>query len=337
MARGDQLARQWKLIQALMSSQVGRSASDFAQDLKCHPRTVYRDLEALQLAGFPLYTQTKQGRSLWSFLSKAKHQIPLPLDLTELMALYFSRDMLKILKDTVFYDSLETLFQKIKFTLPEKYVDYLEQLEKGLEVGLKPHKAYGKFKQTFSRLNEAVSKRRYVTMRYFTMSRRQQKKRTVAPYKIWFYDGTFYLIGYCLLRKDIRLFAIDRIKSLEIVDETFQIPDDFNTEDFMQSSFGVFKGKPTEVKIRFEADVAGYITEKIWHASQKIQSRKDGSILFSATVAGTDEIKIWIRSWGAKAKVLSPTLLADQLKDEAAAVFALYGEANKRKLRTKPT
>ena len=52
MARGDQLGRQWKIIQTLISSRRGKSAADLAQDLECHPRTLYRDLEALQVAGF---------------------------------------------------------------------------------------------------------------------------------------------------------------------------------------------------------------------------------------------------------------------------------------------
>ena len=51
MARGDQLARQWRIIQTLISARHGKSVSNLAQDLSCHTRTVYRDLEALQAAG----------------------------------------------------------------------------------------------------------------------------------------------------------------------------------------------------------------------------------------------------------------------------------------------
>jgi hypothetical protein len=63
----------------------------------------------------------------------------MPFNLTELMALYFSRDMLKIFKDTVFYDSLESLFKKVKTTLPPESVKYMEQVEQILHVGLKPY------------------------------------------------------------------------------------------------------------------------------------------------------------------------------------------------------
>ena len=75
------------------------------------------------------------------------------------------------------------------------------------------------------------------------MSRKSKTRRKVAPYKIWFFDGTFYLIGNCGLREDVRIFAMDRINSLEPIDEPFEVPDDFNVDEFMKSSFGVFHGE----------------------------------------------------------------------------------------------
>jgi predicted DNA-binding transcriptional regulator YafY len=59
---------------------------------------VYRDLEALQAAGFPVYTDRVEGKNLWSLLDTAKHSIPIPFSLPELMALYFSRGMMGVLK-----------------------------------------------------------------------------------------------------------------------------------------------------------------------------------------------------------------------------------------------
>jgi hypothetical protein len=52
-----------------------------------------------------------------------KHHIPIPFNLMELMALYFSRDMMKVLKDTVFYDNLESLFNKIKTTPAQRIAE----------------------------------------------------------------------------------------------------------------------------------------------------------------------------------------------------------------------
>ena len=326
MARGDQLARQWRILQSLIASHRGKSAADLARELEYHWRAVYRDLEALQLAGFPIFTDRVDGKNLWSILESARRNVPLPLDLTEVMALYFSRGLMRVLKDTVFYESLESFFQKIKATLPAETIQYLEKIEQSLGVGAKPSKRYAQLRDVIDRISQATVERQVVEIDYYTMSRKKRTRRKVSPYKIWFFDGAFYLVGNCGLREDIRIFALDRIKSLRLTDETFEIPGDFRVEEFMQTSFGVFHGKPQNVKIRFAPEVAGYIREKTWHATQKITSQNDGSIIFEARVAGTDEIKYWLMSWGSKAEVLSPATLRDEMISEAQNMLRCYQE-----------
>jgi len=324
MARGDQLGRQWKIIQILVSSKRGKSAAELARDLECHPRTLYRDLEALQVAGFPIYTDKVEGKNLWSLLDTVKHQIPVPFRLTELMALYFGRDMLKVFKDTPFYDSLESLFQKVKTTLPPESIKYLKNIEQTLHLGVKPYKEYGKFKGILNQVNDAAVNRKSIEIVYFTMSRKQESRRRVNPYRIWFFNGTFYLIGFCHTRKEVRIFALDRIKMLHQTKEAFEIPEDFSLDDFVGRSFGVYQGEPVHIKVWFHADIAGYINEKIWHESQQVHVQDDGSIILEAEVAGTDEIRFWIMSWGSRATVLEPASLRDEIREEAEMMAGRY-------------
>jgi predicted DNA-binding transcriptional regulator YafY len=327
MARGDQLARQWKIIQTLITSRRGKSAAELASDLECHPRTLYRDLEALQVAGFPIYTEKVEGKNLWSLLDTLKHHIPIPFSLTELMALYFSTDMLKAFKGTAFHDSLESLSQKIKATLPPESMKYLKSVEQTLQVGIKPYKDYARFKEIINRVNEAALQRKSIEMVYYTMSRRKEGKRKVDPYRIWFFNGTFYLIGYSHERGEVRVFALDRIKMLHQTKESFDVAEDFDFEEFLKPSFGVYQGEPVKVRIWFGPDAAGYIKEKIWHDTQEIVSQKDGSIIFEAEVAGTEEIKFWVMSWGSKAEVLEPESLLEEIRIDAEKVVHYYEKA----------
>ncbi len=322
MARGDQLARQWKIIQTLLASRQGKSAAELATVVGCGWRTVYRDLEALQAAGFPLYTEKTAGRSTWSLLDTVGKNIPLPLSPTELMALYFSRSMMGVLRDTVFYDSLESLFEKIKATLAPEYLAYLSRIEQSLTVISKPYRRVGKLRDMIERISQAVTQKKTIQIAYYTMSRKKLTRRKVAPYKIWFFDGTFYLIGNCGLREDIRIFALDRIKELEQTAESFEFPVDFDIDDFMKASFGVFQGKPVTVRVRFAPEVAEYIKEKVWHASQRIETLPDGSLLFEVQVAGTAEIKFWLLKWGARAVVLAPPSLRREMRQEAEAMLS---------------
>ena len=334
MARGDQLARQWKIFQTLVTSRYGKSVSDLAKNLDCHQRTVYRDLHALEEAGFPLYTEEANGKTLWCLLDSARKPMPMTFKLPELMALYFGRDALKVLKGTVFYDSLEALFQKIKTTLPPESMRYLKSVEQSLKVGPKPYKPYSQYNKQIEQINDAVINKRVIDIIYYTMSRKKETQRKVAPYKLWFVDGSFYLIGHCKWKKEIRIFAVDRIKGLRLTDEIFEVPDDFDVDDFMRNSFGAFHGKPEKVKVLFSADIAEYIKEKIWHESQKLHDTPDGSVLFEADVACTRDIKAWIMRWGANAIVLEPEKLRNEIRTEAIEMLAAYANGMEQVKKT---
>jgi len=327
MARGDQLARQWTIIQRLLTSRAGRGVSDLAEILGCHRRTVYRDLEALQSAGFPLYSdQDEEGRARWFLIESARQSIPIPFSMTELMALYFSRDWLRVLENTVFHEALESLFKKVKATLPPDTDHYLEAFQRSVKVGSPPHKQYGAFRETLDMVNRAIVDCRKLRIDYFTMSRKRRSCRDIAPYRLWFFDGAFYLIAYCYRRRDVRVFAVDRIRSVETREDTFQRPEEGVLDRFMETSFGVFQGAKTRVKIRFSRHVAGYIREKTWHASQKLTALKNGALLFEAEVAGTEEIKHWVLQWGAHAEVLAPVDLRRSIRQEAAGLLKQYRE-----------
>ena len=327
MARGDQLGRQWKILQTLLSSRWGLSVSDIAEDLDCHPRTVYRDLEALQIAGFPIYTDRSDGKNLWKVLDDAKKPLPLPLDLGELTALYFSRHWVRFLKGTFFHDDLESLFKKIKALLPKQAAQYLVNIEEHFWIGTRPHKSYAASNDLLSRINEALLGRHKIDIDYYTMSRRRTSERRVAPYRLWFHNDGFYVIGFCEKRQDIRIFALDRIQSLQVCAETFEVPEGMDVDAIPRSSFGVFTGEPVQVKIRFSRDVAEYIKERIWHDTQHIHSHRDGSITFEAQVAGIQDVKFWVMSWGAQAQVMAPDELRRAICAEAKAMHRLYADA----------
>ena len=325
MARGDQLGRQWKILQTLLYSRRGLSVSQIAEDLECHSRTVYRDLEALQIAGFPIYTDRNHGKHVWKILDEAKQPLPLPLDLSELTALYFSRHWIRFLKGTFFHDALESLFKKIKALLPRHAGEYLDKMETTYWIGQRPHKASDTLNDLLTQVNDALLGRKKIDIDYYTMSRRQRSRRCVAPYRLWFHNDGFYVIGFCETRKDIRIFALDRIESLQVCDETFEVPDGMDVDAIPRSSFGVFTGEPVHVEIRFSRTVAEYIQERIWHEAQRIRSHKDGSVTFEAQVAGIQDIKFWIMSWGSEARVIAPEELRMAICSEAEAVHRMYG------------
>jgi len=128
--------------------------------------------------------------------------------------------MLKVFKDTAFYDSLESLFQKVKTTLPPESIKYLENVEQTLHMGMKPYKEYGKFKGILNRVNDAAVNRKSIEIVYYTMSRRKESRRLVDPYRIWFFVTRETKSGYSLLTasrcsiKQKRLLKSPKISTL---------------------------------------------------------------------------------------------------------------------------
>jgi predicted DNA-binding transcriptional regulator YafY len=324
MARGDQLSRQWKMIRTLISSTYGKTVTELADTLGCTKRTVYRDLEALQAGGFPITTETRDNRSYWLILNAHQQKIPLAFSISELMALYFGKDMLKTYKGTVFHDAIESLLSKIKATLPSAYTDTLDRIRRRLDAGPAPRKDYTPFAPTITALNRAIMDEKKIRLDYFSMGRQTKSRRTVHPYQLRHVEDTLYLIGYCTLRKAVRTFAVHRIQSVTVTDETFHLPASFDLKGFLQDSFGIYHGPPVTVRIRFLESVAGYIRERVWHPSQHLSDQPDGSIIFTATVAGIEEISHWVLRWGAGAQVLDPDELRQTISRHASAMAMYY-------------
>src|SRR5512143_1469420 len=235
--RGVQLARQWRVIRAIEASSNGLTVAEIAKREETGIRTIYRDLEALQAAGFPLYTEKVERASRWAFVDTYKFKIPAPFTLTELMSLYFYKDLVRVFKGTPFHDSIDSVFKKIQSTLPPQALAYLDQMQSVFHVGIKPYKDYAQFRNILNQVNQATMERRRIEMVYHSLKRKERSLRKVDPYKVWFYDGTIYLIGLCHLREEVRMFVLDRIKMLKVTDERFTIPKDFNLDDFMRHSF----------------------------------------------------------------------------------------------------
>ena len=130
--------------------------------------------------------------------------------------------------------------------------------------------------------------------------------RKVEPYKIWFYEGTIYIIGLCHLRNQIRTFVLDRVHMLNTLDETFDTPVNFDFPKYIRHGFKVMHDELYTVRVMISPARARYVGEKIWHESQMIQKHLDGAIEIIFRVAGLSEIKRWVLGLGPEAFVVAP-------------------------------
>jgi len=119
--RNDQLTRQWLLLRRLESSRgatLEELVDSLPDDFPKNPRTIWRDLLALEVAGFPLLNERRNGRTVWRLMDGARGAPPLSFSTTELMSLIFSRNLLKPLEGTEIQASLSSALQKASAALP---------------------------------------------------------------------------------------------------------------------------------------------------------------------------------------------------------------------------
>src|SRR5881628_2682435 len=236
MPRNYQVIHQRFLLHKLESARgatIDELATALPPDYSRHARTIRRDLEALEVA-FPLLIERVNGQTRWRLMDGYRNIPRLAFSSTELMSLVISRDLMKPLEGTHIKASLDSALDKATAALPPEGAAYVKQMQGYLTIGLGPHKVYRQHRETIERLAHAVSNKRTVQMRYYSASRRATTRREVDPYRLWYAAGALYLVAYCHLRHDVRLFAVERIRSLAVTQRPCQMPLGFDLESYVQ-------------------------------------------------------------------------------------------------------
>ena len=324
MPRNDQVTRQWHLLRSLDATRHGRTLQQLLGELPSflarHPRTIRRDLEALESAGFPLLTERVNGEVRWRLLEGFRSVPALGLSPTELMALAFSRRLLSPLQGTEVQSALDSALNKAAAMIPPPAMEYVQKLEHAFSVGLGPHKQYRHHRATIDALMNAITHKRTVQMRYYSASRNVNTRREVDPYCLRYVDGALYLIGYCHWRKDVRMFAVERIRSLTPTDHPYQMPLHFDVAAYVEDALVVMRGERIEIELEFNKATAAWVRDRVWHPSQRVTVRKDGRLRVELSVADTRELIGWILSFGSGVRVVQPESLRQAVKREARAI-----------------
>jgi len=258
----------------------------------------------------------RNGTVFWHLIEGFHAEAPISLTLTEQMALYFSKGLFKPLQGTPIYESLESAIQKIGSQLPAQSFKFLRGLDQGISVSNFGLKDYSHSKEVINALTQAVFNKRIVTILHRSPQHEEAIEREVDPYKLWYVNNGLYLVGHCHRDDDLRTFAVERIQSANLTNRRFEMPPDFNFEEFRKTAFNVIWGEPQEVRIRFSPSQAPYIRERTWHASQKIEAEPDGSVVLTLVVRDLWEVKRWLIGFGAEAEVLEPRELGTDVANE---------------------
>lgn len=288
------------------------------EECEVSERTIYRDLLDLKNANYPVRFN-EVGRKYYVDDKKFNLRM-LSFSDDEAVALLqcinaFSQ------QEIPFYGAISIAKEKLEMCLPAEKRAIIQQKMGVVEIAMQDPTELSD--SIFNPLAKSALEYKSVMISYCSSSG-QSTQRKVNPYGLIFKQSAWYLVAYCHVRKDIRLFRSDRIFSVEILDESFTVEEGFCLQEFFDQSWAVGQGPEVHVLLKISPEIASNFKKVKYHRNQKIIEQLDGSVLYEVTVRGMWEISRWILSFGPTVEILEPKELRKYVIDMVAGMNKLY-------------
>jgi predicted DNA-binding transcriptional regulator YafY len=311
----------WTLAQLRAGKPI--KATLLARDLEVSVRTVYRDLDYMRdEMRVPL--EFDRSRQTFYLAEPAALFTPMTMSRGELVAILFAERVLRQYRGTPFEKDLESAIRKIQELMPEEVTVSPDLLDPMLSLDLGP--TYAVEPEIFASVLRAYSDKRAIVIRYLSQHRGATGDRRIHPYHVYNHRGDWYVAAWDGKRREVRDFALHRIRRVVETTESYQIPGDFDRRRYLADAFAIEKGKrPFTVAIRFSPRQARWIRERKWHRTARVEELIDGGCVLRFRATGPGEIKRWVMQFGAEAEVMAPAGLRKQVAADAAEMARKYG------------
>ena len=237
----------------------------------------------------------------------------------ELVALLLAQRLVRQFRGTPFEDDLRRAFNKLASMLPEAVTLQTEAAADCLAVLPVVRTDYDP--TLFVALARAVVGCRKIEVIYHTADRDATTTRTLDPYRLILRGDDWYVVAHDDYRNEVRVFAVQRVRSVRETGELFERPADFRVESYMDESFRVVRGDGHHhVALYFRPPTAGRIAEKTWHPSQTIEPATGGGLILKFEVSDLREVVRFVMFWGRDCQVVEPEILTEQVLKECEAL-----------------
>jgi predicted DNA-binding transcriptional regulator YafY len=299
----------------LLQSRGQIGGPELAARLEVELRTVRRYVAMLQDMGIPV--ETTRGPGGGYKLRPGFKLPPLMFNDDEALAITFS--LLSAKRQGIPTDghALEGALAKIERILPESLRSRVQALQASVSFVAQSTNDQPQ-SEWLLLLSSAVQQRRQVHLRY--RSWQDDSERSVDPYGIVLHWKNWYVVGWCQLRQDVRVFRVDRISSAEIKAQGFQRPHNFNSLEFLLKSFPTAQhGWAVEVLIETTLEDA----QRLVPLGTATLEETVGGVLFRSYVERLGWLARAMLAWERPFVIRQPTELRETLRDLAVEVRSL--------------
>lgn len=288
-------------------------AKELADMFEVSPRTIYRDIDAINMAGIPVFSTSGVGGG---FEIMEKYKIDKKVFSTdELSALLMG---LSSISNMMHGDELIHALAKVKSFIPAEKATEIELKVNQICIDLSPWTGNSNIQQCLENIKMALQENRLITFEYIA-HHGNKTLRTVEPYQLVLKSSYWYLQGYCHKRKDFRLFRLSRITNLQMREETF-IPRDYQkpTLDFED----IWEAMHAKIKIRIHRSVMDRVLD--YCSYENFVQDGDQHYIVSFPFIENEYHYDILLSFGDKCECLEPVHIRTELKRRISNMAAVY-------------
>ncbi|GGM59193.1 protein pafC [Thermopolyspora flexuosa] len=319
MSSADRLPRLLALVPYLLSHQ-GAEVGEVAKLFGVTEKQLIDDLQLVWMCGLPGHTPGDLIDVSWDggeILIDNADTIarPLRLAVDEASALIVA---LRMLADLPGFennrDALARVIAKLERAAAEGAATVSNQV--AVEVDAQP--------DALATVQDALRRRRRLSLRYYVPGRDEITPREVDPMRVVMADGRAYLEGWCYRAEGMRLFRLDRILGVEVLEVPASPPEEAEPMDLAE---GVFRPSPTDELVELEVTAAGrWVAE--YYPCEQVTELGEGRLRIALRARDQGWLVRLALRLGDSGKVVAPAALARRVADEARAALALYSDAS---------
>ena len=268
------------------------TAKELADRFEVSTRTIYRDIETLSTANIPIYASKGKDGGIGLLDEYVLNKTILSEE--EQNQILFALQGMKKVKGQDEKDILE----KLSILFNKKINDWIKIDFSNWD---------NMQEERFDIIKSAILNKHLVQFTYYN-SNGEESKRIVEPLQIWFKDKSWYLVSYCKLKQDYRIFKIARIKEVKMLQEHFEreLPKEEENE---KHNFKI---------IELELEINKAMTYRVYDEfeSKEITKKEDGNFMIKVKYPENEWVYGYILSFGEYAKVLNPSYAKNIIKDK---------------------
>lgn len=293
-------------------------ARELAELFGVSVRTIYRDIEAINLAGIPLvtYQGVNGGISIVEGY-RLDRSVLSGDDMASLIA------MLRGYAAVVPGDSHTVLLEKLKNVLTQSQLEALNLKVNQLVIDPSPWGGYGPVKERIAIIRKAIAETCRIEFIYTDAAGRKTRRR-VEPYSLILKSHHWYLYAWCLMRQNYRLFKLLRLKEPVLTGERFQAREMPLDQSLWENEWHD-PGQMIEMELAFDPDMEPVVEE--WFGEENMTSA-NGRILVRMTLPENDWLYGYLLSFGKGVEIINPPHIREIIARQAREIYLRYHSEN---------